>query len=484
MSINPTGYELGGKPINDAPSLWGEEEKTNWTIEATATVDSTSGTPDVEVIESSDAVNKIKTFAFEFSGLKGEPGADGAPGETGPAGPAGEPGPQGPAGERGPAGETGPAGPQGEQGIQGVRGPQGIQGEVGPRGLQGETGPAGPQGVQGERGPAGETGPVGPAGPQGEQGIQGPPGIQGPQGDPGVDANIVELTQSEYDAMEQAGTLDPDTAYFINDSDPASLGTAAFKDYTDAVRPGSHALVESNAVYSAINNAVSSIYTPRGNIDCADLTSALLIDANVGNVYETNDSGTTSALFMQGAGHTINTGDNVGIIKAGQNTILFNLMGNAFDLTGYQKTELTQTTQGASTVEGALTNLASQKAEQSALDTTNGNVSTLQTNANAADVGHIFHLPYYSWTTIDPTHDTETFMKNLIDLLDARSDVPQSINTFYWGHENPNSMVMVYGYCYSSALKQYSAFHVLMYGAEYLCGYAGGYWYFKQFTLT
>lgn len=370
---------------------------------------------------------------------------------------------------------------------------------------------------------------------------------------------IVELTQDEYDALTE---IDPDTAYFINDADPEALGTAAFKDYTDLVRPGSRALVESNAVYSAINNALSSIYTPRGNIDCADLTSSLLVDDNVGNVYETNDSGTTTALFMQGPGKTINAGDNVGIVKAGQNLILFNLMGNAFDLTGYQKKVLTDTTEGqstvegaltalatnkqektlttpvesqstvegalghlssakqpktlttavegettvenalsalstnkqaktlsaavagANTVEGALTNLASQKAEQTALDTTNSNVSTLQTNANKAAVNAIFHLPYYTWGDIDPTHNTETFMKNLIDILENDSTIPKAVNILYWGHENPNSQVMVYGYTYSGSFKQYSAFHVLMYAAEFLCGYSNGYWYFKTFTLT
>lgn len=172
---------------------------------------------------------------------------------------------------------------------------------------------------------------------------------------------IVELTQAEYDALTE---IDPDTAYFINDADPAALGTAAFKDYTDLVRPGSRALVESNAVYSAINNALSSIYTPRGNIDCADLTSSLLVDANVGNVYETNDSGTTTALFMQGAGKTINAGDNVGIVKAGQNLILFNLMGNAFDLTNYQKKDLTTAAEGQTTVEGAIGALATNKQEK------------------------------------------------------------------------------------------------------------------------
>ena len=142
------------------------------------------------------------------------------------------------------------------------------------------------------------------------------------------------------------------------------LGTASAKDATDTVRQGSHDLVESNAVANAINQALSSIYVPRGSLSCAELTSALLIEANVGNVYEMSDSGTTSALFIQGAGTTISVGDNVGIIKAGESTYMYNYMGNAFDLTDYQKKDLTQAVEGQTTVEGALGALSTNKATQ------------------------------------------------------------------------------------------------------------------------
>ena len=119
-----------------------------------------------------------------------------------------------------------------------------------------------------------------------------------------------------------------------------TLGTASAKNYTSNVRPNNTDLVESHAVYSAINSALSSIYVPRGELSCAELTADLLIPANVGNVYTMSDSGTTSALFINGAGHSIAVNDNVGIIRAGGDTILFNLMGNAFDLHDYQTKEL------------------------------------------------------------------------------------------------------------------------------------------------
>lgn len=178
-SINPQGYNLGGAPTNTAPSLWGEDEKTTWTIEAEATVDNTTGTPDVDVTASSDPTTKTKTFFFEFTGLKGETGAQGVQGEKGDTG---ETGPQGPQGLRGPQGIQGEQGPKGDTGATGETGATGPQG---PKGDTGETGPAGPQGIQGEVGPAGPQGEQGPQGLQGPQGIQGIQGIQGETGPQG-----------------------------------------------------------------------------------------------------------------------------------------------------------------------------------------------------------------------------------------------------------------------------------------------------------
>lgn len=76
MSISPQGYTLGGDPQNINP-FWGEDEQTNWTIEAEATVDNTSGSPSVNVETDTDTTLKKKTFTFEFSGLKGADGTNG-----------------------------------------------------------------------------------------------------------------------------------------------------------------------------------------------------------------------------------------------------------------------------------------------------------------------------------------------------------------------------------------------------------------------
>lgn len=79
------------------------------TINATASVDATTGTPSVTVTKTTS--QGVVTFNFAFSHLKGETGAQGPQGETG---------------------ATGPQGPQGETGATGSQGPQGVQGPAGP----------------------------------------------------------------------------------------------------------------------------------------------------------------------------------------------------------------------------------------------------------------------------------------------------------------------------------------------------------------
>jgi hypothetical protein len=118
------------------------------------------------------------------------------------------------------------------------------------------------------------------------------------------------------------------------------FGASAQKNFTDNVRPNSHDLVESNAVYNAISSSIASIYKPHGDLTCAQLTSDLLIAANIGNVYNMTDSGTTNALFIQGAGKPIHVNDTVGIIQADNNAIMFNLMGSMLDLHDYQTKDL------------------------------------------------------------------------------------------------------------------------------------------------
>ena len=122
-------------------------------ISAGATVDNTTGTPNVNVVKTGTLEEPYFTFNFTgLKGAKGDTGATGATGATGPEGPKGDTGDRGPQGLQGPTGATGPQGPKGDTGDTGPAGPTGPQGETG------ETGPQGPQGETGETGPAGADG--------------------------------------------------------------------------------------------------------------------------------------------------------------------------------------------------------------------------------------------------------------------------------------------------------------------------------------
>ena len=133
-NVSPQGYMYGSAPNPTVP-FW--ETGDNITeVTASAEVDSTTGTPSVDLEVSQ--VGGHANINFSFSGLKGAKGDKGDTGATG---------------------ATGATGPQGPQGIQG------IQGETG------ATGPQGPQGIQGETGATGATGPQGPAGQNGTDGV-------------------------------------------------------------------------------------------------------------------------------------------------------------------------------------------------------------------------------------------------------------------------------------------------------------------------
>lgn len=201
------------------------------------------------------------------TGLTGSTGAQGPRGETGETGPKGDVGPQGnpgPQGEQGIQGDVGNTGPQGEQGPQGTPGigivyqdevdtysdlpatanigdawfnrddgmlyiwgdsgfpPEGdgipFQGVEGPQGPQGVQGEQGIQGVPGTQGSPGVQGPAGPQGPRGEDGsFDGTVNLIGPD-DVGNIQVSVEISQADYDALDQNEKL-LDKAYYIPDDD-------------------------------------------------------------------------------------------------------------------------------------------------------------------------------------------------------------------------------------------------------------------------
>ena len=84
-------------------------------------------------------------------------------------------------------------------------------------------------------------------------------------------------------------------------------------------------------------------FHPSGNKTVAELTSALLIQANIGNIYKITDSGVTDANWVGGAGQTI-TANQMAVVVYGNepNTFLFNLEnGINIDMSAYQTKAIT-----------------------------------------------------------------------------------------------------------------------------------------------
>lgn len=152
------------------------------------------------------------------------------------------------------------------------------------------------------------------------------------------------------------------------------LGTASTKDFTTYVSPTqTEQLPISSSVYSAMTNMLRGAYHPAGSKTVAELTEDLLVKANLGNVYKITEDGTTSDLFIGGAGQTIKTGDNAVVLYASEDTYKFSLESGVVDLDAYQKKELTS---------GALIEdvIPSDASASNKLVTATGSVDRLSTN--------------------------------------------------------------------------------------------------------
>lgn len=74
--------------------------------------------------------------------------------------------------------------------------------------------------------------------------------------------------------------------------------------------------IENAFTKDEVNAKISSTYKPKGSLTAAELLPALLVEANLGNVYNISDALTTTADFLEGAGKTFPAGVNVAIVEA------------------------------------------------------------------------------------------------------------------------------------------------------------------------
>lgn len=121
------------------------------------------------------------------------------------------------------------------------------------------------------------------------------------------------------------------------------LGTAAAASVSTGIADGDAGLVTGDQVHDYVGAQISSVLKPVGNIAPVELTSSLLVEANLGNVYNlTADltlDATVAALFKDGEeGETIVEGTDVGVIFDGT-SYLFNAFAGHIDLSAYAETD-------------------------------------------------------------------------------------------------------------------------------------------------
>ncbi len=90
-------------------------------------------------------------------------------------------------------------------------------------------------------------------------------------------------------------------------------------------------LQTADQVKAAITSAISGVYTPKGSIAFASLPTAAA--GNKGWVYNITDAFTTTAAFVEGAGHAYGAGTNVVCVDAGSGSYKWDVLAGTIDLT-------------------------------------------------------------------------------------------------------------------------------------------------------
>ena len=152
--------------------------------------------------------------------------------------------------------------------------------------------------------------------------------------DPTVDGDGISFIDSI--SQNTNGEITPHKKT-VQDALTTQKGVVQLADSVRAQVPSDTSLVPTEAaVRAAIDSAVSSAYHHAGTKRAAELSSSLLVAANEGNVYNISDAGTTTADFIEGAGHVIRVGDNVGVCQVSDGVYKFDLLSGIVDLSNYK----------------------------------------------------------------------------------------------------------------------------------------------------
>ena len=107
------------------------------------------------------------------------------------------------------------------------------------------------------------------------------------------------------------------------------------KNYVDTKVSG---LQTADQVQAAISSAITGVYTPKGSIAFKSLPTAAA--GNKGWVYNVTDAFTTTAAFIEGAGHAYGAGTNVVCVDAGSGSYKWDVLAGTIDLTELTATEV------------------------------------------------------------------------------------------------------------------------------------------------
>lgn len=123
-----------------------------------------------------------------------------------------------------------------------------------------------------------------------------------------------ELNDARYLKLADKGALA--TKDEVAKADLAAALKTELEGKADAATTLAGYGIENAFTKDEVNAKISSTYKPKGSLTAAELLPALLVEANLGNVYNISDALTTTADFLEGAGKTFPAGVNVAIVEA------------------------------------------------------------------------------------------------------------------------------------------------------------------------
>ena len=133
-------------------------------------------------------------------------------------------------------------------------------------------------------------------------------------------------TKAYVDSKVASGGVTVDTEMSSTSTNPVQ--NKAVKSYVDTKVSG---LQTADQVQTAINSAISGVYTPKGSIAFKSLPTAAA--GNKGWVYNVTDAFTTTAAFVEGAGHAYGAGTNVVCVDVGGGSYKWDVLAGTIDLT-------------------------------------------------------------------------------------------------------------------------------------------------------